>query len=228
MSKPEFVADFQERVRADYPLHNLESVPTFALNNESVQQSAMKHWRFFDADRHWRLSLTTNFIALETRVYKSRSDFTTRVFAVLQALSETVKPNFVTRIGVRFVDRIHGDLFKDLNQYVRPEILGFYTGDRIKNINRTVSQVLGQTDTGKVNLRFGFMPPNNTHEPELMPPISIPSWFLDTDVYKDYQQPAVLRARELDQQVKLMAARAYGVFRWVVNDKFLRACEGDP
>lgn len=227
ISKPEFVADFQELVRADYPLHNLESVRAFDLMNESVQQSVMKHWRFLDTDRHWRLSLTTNFVALETRVYKSRLDFTTRVKAVLQALSGTIKPNFVTRIGVRFVDQIHGTQFKELDQYVRPEILGFYTRDHKGNINRTVSQVLGQTDTGNVNLRFGFMPPNSTHEPDLMPPISVPSWFLDIDVYNDFQQPAAFRAQALDEQVRQMATRAYGLFRWVVNNQFLRVCGGD-
>jgi len=106
-------------------------------------------------------------------------------------------------------------------------MLGLYTGEQIDNISRTVSEVFGQSDVGKVILRFGYMPPNSTHEPDLMPPISIPSWFLDTDVYTDFLEPKILQVSKIDKQVKQMAERVYGIFRWAVNDEFLRTCGGE-
>ena len=228
IAKTEFIADFQESIRADYPFHHLDQNPVLdlELSNNSIRQSLMPNWRFFDKERQWRLSLTASFISLETRAYKSRSDLTERADTVVRALSDTIKPSMMTRIGVRYVDRIHGPNWEKLSYFIRPEILGPYTGDYRDNLSRTLNEIICETDVGSMISRWGYMPANQTHEPELMPPISAPSWFLDIDAYNEFEQPEAFDADEIKSRVEKMATRTYGFFRWAVNDEFLRACGG--
>ena len=226
IAKTEFIADFQESIRADYPLHHLDQNPILELNNNSVRQGLIPNWRFFDKTRQWRLSLTTSFVSLETRAYQSRLDFTQRIETVMHALSATIKPGMTTRIGVRYVDRIHGPRLEQLSRFVRPEILGLYIRDHQENLNRTLNEIVCETDIGSMTSRWGYVPANQTHEPELMPPISVPSWFLDIDAYNEFAQPEAFDADEIKSRVMKLATRTYGFFRWAVNNEFLKACGG--
>ena len=227
IAKAEFIADFQERIRADYPLHYLDQNPVLELKNDGGKQGLIPNWRFYDAARQWRLSLTTGFVALETRAYQSRLDFTQRADTIMRALSATIKPGLTTRVGVRYVDRIHGPQWEQLSSFVRPEILGLYKGDYRENLNRTWNEIVCETDAGTMTSRWGFMPANQTHEPDLMPPISAPSWFLDVDVYNEFAQPKAFDADEIKTRITNLTTRAYGFFRWVMSDEFLIACGGD-
>ncbi len=226
ISKTEFIAGFQEEIRADYPLSQQDRDIHLLLAPEGANQTTSPNWRFFDATRQWRMSLTTGFFALETRAYKSRQDFTQRIASAARALSETINPGLMTRIGVRYVDRVHGALLNDLEQYVRPEVLGIYHHAHNKRIGRTLSEVGAETIVGLMTSRWGFMPAGQTHEPDLMPPIAAPSWFLDIDVYQEFVQPQTFDPGDIETRVMDLATRVYGFFRWVVSDNFLRACGG--
>lgn len=227
IAKTEFIADFQEFIRADYPLHKLKRDSYLELNDDGIRKEVTPNWRFLDKSKQWRISLTTSFISLETRVYQSRLDFIERTDTIMHALSETIKPAMTTRIGVRYVDRIHGLNWENLSQFIRPEILGPYTGDYRENLDRTFHEIACNTDVGSMTSRWGYMPANQTHELELMPPISVPSWFLDVDTYKEFPEPDAFDSNSIKSHVTELATRAYGFFRWVVNDEFLKECGGD-
>ena len=227
IAKAEFIADFQEHIRVGYPLHLKDQNPILEVIGDSIQPGVTPNWRFLDEERKWRLSLTTNFVSLETRAYQNRSDFVERAGTVAQALSETIKPSLITRVGVRYVDRFLGSQLEQLSSFVRPEMLGLYTGNCRENLGRVLSETVGKTDVGTMAARWGFMPEKQTHEPDLMPPISAPSWFLDIDVYNEFLQPEAFNAQEIETRVAKLAERAYGFFRWVVSDEFLKACGGD-
>ena len=224
IAKEEYVAVFQEKIRPAYPLSQLEHGVTLNLTNEGAKQATSPNYRFFDSGRRWRVSLTTGFVAVETRDYTSREDFTQRVASIVGALSETINPAYMPRIGVRYVDRLHGEHLDNLGHYVRPEVLGIYAHARRDNINRTITEAVADTDTGSLASRWGFMPPNQTHEPDLMPPIPEPSWFLDVDVYKEYEEPRAFDPQHIEEHVKSLAKRAYAFFRWVVSYDLLLAC----
>ena len=224
IAKEDYVAVFQEKIRSAYPLSQLEHGFTLNVTNEGAKQTTSPNYRFFDAGRRWRVSLTTGFVAVETRDYLSREDFTHRVVSVVEALSDTINPAYLTRIGVRYVDRLHGEHLDNLDRYVRPEVLGIYTHRRRHSIDRTITEVVAGTDTGSLASRWGFMPANQTHEPDLMPPIPNPSWFLDVDVYKEYEEPCTFDAQHIEEHVKGLAKRAYAFFRWVASYDLLLAC----
>ena len=224
IAKTEYVADFQERIRADYPLIQQDQNIVLQVSPDGAKPTPLPNWRFFDAAKEWRVSLTTGFLALETRVYTNRQDFTQRIASVSRALSETINPGIVIRIGVRYVDRLHGTRLDDLEKFVRPEVLGLYNHAHKRQIGRTSSEVVASTNVGPMTSRWGFMPPNQTHELDLMPLIGAPSWFLDIDVYQEFPKPPAFDAGDIESRVMALATRAYGFFRWVVSDEFLEAC----
>ena len=108
IAKTEFIADFRERIRADYPLHKLSQDPFFELNNDGMKMGVTRNWRFLDKSKQWCVSLTTGFVSLETRFYQSRLDINERTHTIVHALSATIKPGMTTRIGVRYVEQLHG------------------------------------------------------------------------------------------------------------------------
>ena len=226
IAKADQVADFQQLIRADYPLNQQDQNLVLQLTPDGAKPSQMPNWRFFDARSQWRISLTTSFLAIETRAYDSRQDLAERVRMVAHALCETIKPSIMTRVGVRYVDRVHGAPFTDIETYVRPEVLGLYTAAHRADIDRTLSEISGDTDVGPMTSRWGFMPKNQTHEPDLMPAITKPSWFLDIDVYQQFTQPEVFNSNDIQERTMALATRAYGFFRWVVNEDFLRTHGG--
>ena len=227
IAKTEFIANFQERIRVDYPLHELKRDLFLELNNDGIRKGVTQNWQFLDKSKQWRISLTSSFVSLETRVYQSRLDFIERTDTIMHALSATIKPSMTTRIGVRYVDQIHGSQWENLSRFIRPEILGPYTQDYREYFDHTIHEIACNTDVGSMTSRWGYMPANQTHELELMPPISVPSWFLDVDAYKNFPEPEAFDVDTIRTHVAKLATRAYGFFRWVVNDDFLKACGGD-
>lgn len=227
LAKEERVADIQERVRERFPFLDRSQDLALQLIHEGPMPSISPVWRFLDTDRLWRFLLATNFVSLETRAYKSREDFANRVEYISSVLSETIDYLHMSRIGVRYVDRIHSEpLLQDIERYVRPEVLGLYSGDTKHKVSSTISELNGNTDVGLVTARSGFMPVNQPHELDLMPPIQSTSWFLDVDIYKAFNVPEKFKTNTIQEKVIGMSKRAYAFFRWGVSDDLLRAYRG--
>jgi len=170
--------------------------------------------------------LSSGFFALETRSYSSREDFTARVAQLASSLSTTIKPNSMTRIGIRYVDRVHGEILDELERFVRPEISGTHSESIRADIEQTWTQLTATADSGKLTSRWGYMPPSMTHEPDLMPPISESCWFLDTDAYVGFSAPEQFDSTHIREKLNALASRSYGFFRWAVSDEFLQHCGG--
>ena len=228
IAKVDYVAEFQELIRSQYPLSHQDQNLVLQVGADGAKQTMFPNWRFMDADGGWRVSLTTGFLALETRAYAGRQNFIERTATVSRALQATVNPGFMTRVGIRYVDRLQGELLEFLPRLVRPEVLGLCTPVHLTNVGRSLSQLSATIAAGSITARWGYMPPNQTHEPDLMPPVDTPCWFLDTDAYREFPDPKKFNADEIARHATELATRSYGFFRWVVNEEFLRACGGQP
>ena len=84
VGRDEFVATFQEALRKDYPFVESQIVQQLQLaamggDLPLMQLPSMKTYRFFSPDRRWNLTLSPDFLALQTNDYKSRSEFTGRL-----------------------------------------------------------------------------------------------------------------------------------------------------
>ena len=228
LAKEERVADIQERVHERFPFLDRSQDLALQLIHEGPVPGISPVWRFLDTSRLWRFSLATSFVSLETRSYQSREDFANRVEHISSVLSETVDYLHMSRIGVRYVDRIHSERLQKIESYIRPEILGVYSGDTKHKVGHTVSELNGRADVGLVKARCGFMPAKQSYELDLIPPIESTSWFLDVDVYEVFSAPEKFETSTIREKVVGMSKRAYAFFRWAVSDDLLREYGGDP
>lgn len=229
VEKRDFIAPFQEAIRADYPVLRSEQSRSVVLGHQGVMDArANTVWRFHDASSVLRVTLAPDFLALETARYTSRDDFLDRLERVLKALVAHVNPKVIDRLGVRYIDRVAGDNLEDLPLLVRPEVCGVLSTALASHARHSIAEAVFvlPDDAGQVMTRWGLVPAHGTVDPAAVDAIDEPSWLLDIDAFQ-------AETRELDvdaavQQARGFAERIYSVFRWAVTDEFLWRYGGQP
>lgn len=223
-----FIAEFQEQVRSEYPMLVDEKLKTLAVNeNGTTAISDESVWRFIDESKTWRMTLTSTFLSLETRKYLSRDDFVQRLARIMGAVHETIKPSHVTRMGMRYVDRVPFNNNLSLDQMLRKEMMGIAGSEIGENVIHSVSEVACKVKEGQMLAKWGMMPKLGSHDPDIMPPIADPSWFLDLDAFVDHTSaPIRFEADMIRDTAADLSTRCYAFFRWAVTEKFLEAFGG--
>ncbi len=230
IGKAEFVGPFQEALRASYPVLRPDQTVGFFLPVAPVitpgAAGAQTTWRFSDTSGAWRVSLATNFLALETTAYTSRADFVNRLRVVVEALEEHVNPQVIDRIGVRYIDRISGEALKDLPKYVRQEVIGILATAAGRHVQHSMSESLFDLPNKKGQLlaRWGHLPQNATVDPAAIEAIDQASWILDLDMFSVASRP--FSSKSVVNEVSEYAERIYTFFRWAVTDDFLKLYGG--
>lgn len=223
----DFVAPFQEAIRSKYPVLRQEQTQGIVLGAAVLAPAKPQvAWRFSDTDGHWRVSLTTEFLALETTKYVSRSDFLARLGAVVTALDEHIEPAQVDRLGVRYIDRITGIAVDDIATLVRAEVRGITGTVAATHAAHALSESLFQVDDARLLARWGVLPPGKTVDPVAIEPASEKSWILDLDMFSATAMPFVVD--QVVERAQRYAERIYTVFRWAVTDEFLVQFGGKP
>jgi len=216
----DFVAPFQEAIRSTYSVLREEQTQGILLGPAGVTPAKPQiAWRFNDAAGHWRVSLTPEFLALETTKYESRSDFFGRLKSLAEALAKHIEPSQLDRLGVRYIDRITGDAVEDIAKLVRPEVRGI-TGTRAAtHAVHALSESMFHLEDARVLARWGCLPPGATVDPAAIEPAKEKSWILDLDMFSGAPMPFVVE--RVVAEAQRYAERIYTVFRWVVTDDFL-------
>jgi uncharacterized protein (TIGR04255 family) len=220
LAQQDSIADFQERIRARYPLltpeamHHIEMSPGTEprVRTETV-------WRFSAADQAWRVSLATSFVALETTAYTSRDDFVERLTDIARAFETTVDPKLVLRVGVRYINRIEGEGLDRLADLIEPEVLGVLRTPFKDAAQHLITEAMLRAEEGQLLARWGSLPAGATIDPQALAPLSAPSWILDLDLFTTEQSP--FSADAIGARVKAFARRQYAVFRSIVKPAFL-------
>ena len=171
-------ADFQERVRGEYPLFREKhgpdlppDVPAEMAKVFAATLPAAKAYNFLSADEVWTVSLTKDFLALTTNRYERWEDFKARLESPREALVDFYKPAFFSRIGLRYINVIRrstlgfdndtswSDLLKDwvLGELARSELIG-----RVEHVAREAVVELEQES--KVRIRHGLAKDGETGE----------------------------------------------------------------
>jgi uncharacterized protein (TIGR04255 family) len=233
---PDKVAVFQEALREAYPNlseDQVQSIELTAGQTPNIRQSLI--WRLADRERapRWRVSLGVDFVALETSAYDSRDGFLDRLRAVVSAVEDAFKPADTKRLGLRYIDRLTDEAFDRVGDLIRPEVLGIMCsvenpspalGDSIIHL-MTEAQFLAQ-DGGRIQGRWGKLPPNATYDPDALEPIAKPSWVLDLDMFTSAPRP--FASEELLTTATGFAKCVYWLFREMVTEEFLRFYGGEP
>jgi uncharacterized protein (TIGR04255 family) len=226
--RDDFVGPFQEAIRKDYPVLRLDEGHDILIGPEGVQNQVVKIWRFFDIEEAWRVSLGSEFLALETTNYTSRDDFVERFDRLLQALSNHIAPQTVDRLGLRYIDRIHGEAYSQLNSLIRREVAGVLGTELGAYAQQAVSESVFKVpeEPWSMLARWGKLPAHATIDPNVLEPIDVESWILDLDVF--HQEARPLDVQELTAQARHFAERIYTFFRWSVTEEFLIRYRGRP
>jgi uncharacterized protein (TIGR04255 family) len=216
----DFVAPFQESIRSTYPILRQEQTPGIMLGPSGIMPAKPQlAWRFTDTSGDWRVSLTPEFLALETTKYTSRADFFGRLRQIAQALDEHIGPAQLDRLGVRYIDRITGDAVDDIMELVRPEVRGISGTAAGTHALHALSESMFDLGDARVLARWGGLPPGVTVDPAAIEPATEKSWILDLDMFSAAPKPFVVD--EVVAEAQRYAERVYTIFRWAVTQKFL-------
>ena len=174
ISEENYIGDFQEAMRGDYPHLQCDNMQAIEVNAGSAglqhRATEIVVWRFFDLERINRVSLAADAITLETAQYASREDFLERFKSVLDALSSTISPTTRSRVGVRYVHRIQEE--RDLGllvKLIQPELLNVMQPELLQQIDFSMTDIACQTKEGRLIVRFGMAPPKFTHDQDVLP-----------------------------------------------------------
>ena len=231
ISDESYIADFQEELRSRYPHVQADKVQAVELrvSGDEIEHQATETtvWRFFDPERVIRISLATDFITLETAKYISRQDFLERMHIILSALTKSISPPLVERVGFRYVDRLVGQGFlSELSNFIRSDLLNVMQPNLAKHIEVSMSEVVGNTAEGKLIARYGLAPKGFSHDADIAPPVDEASWVLDIDSLSTNCASTQLEPDFLCSELDKVAARAYAFFRWSVTDEFMNRFKG--
>jgi len=221
----DFVAPFQEALRATYPVLRPEQSMGVLMAPSGISPAkAQTAWRFSDIDANWRVSLTTQFVALETKRYTSRADFFDRLRVVLTALEEHIDPKLVDRLGVRYIDRITGSVVDEIATLVRPEVRGISGTAAATHAVHALSETMFELSSSRILARWGQLPAGATVDPAAVEPIDQKSWILDLDMFST--EPVPFSSERVVDEARTYAERIYTIFRWAVSNEFLRRYGG--
>ena len=216
------ISGFQDAIYEHYPVLRLDEMHEIGLaatrNNFAPKQSTSPIWRFFDTNEIYRVSLGPDSIALETLIYLSRDDFLSRFNFILKSLFETINPHQVDRVGMRYVNRLEN--VESLSNFIRPELLNMTQPNLIKHIDFSMTQMNGATREGQVVIHYGIIPPNVSHDHDIMVPSDRKSWILDVDSSTAACSGNLFDSRLLEV-LDSLASRAYAVFRWATTPDLL-------
>jgi uncharacterized protein (TIGR04255 family) len=218
----DFIAPFQEAIRADYPLLREEQTPQgFVIGPGGVSSvPPQRVWRFADVEERWRVTLAPDFLALETTAYTSRTDFFAKLQSLLHVLNERVEPKIVDRLGVRYIDRISGTAMARIADLVRPEVRGIAGTTASDHVQHALTEAVFLINRSRILARWGRLPAGATVDSNAIEAIDEPSWILDLDMFST--ESFTFDVDRIVAEAKGFAERIYAFFRWAVTDEFLR------
>jgi len=218
------VADFQDKIREDYPLYQLQE-PAFDLPAVPKELSVFfeqmlpkppgpRTHKFLTRDSRRFISLSQDFLAVSEANYTKWELFRQEVINAEKALREVYKPAFYSRIGLRYRDLISPEAlglsnvkWSDLlTQYIVAELGDPKLADAISQIRTRCVIELSEIPGGRVVLTHGLF-----KETETAPQ----GYLIDADF-------AIEKVEALDETFNILGKfnRLAGkLFRWAITEK---------
>jgi uncharacterized protein (TIGR04255 family) len=225
---PDRLSGFQEAIRSRYPYLEREEVRGFQIGPSGPEggTNSAVHWRFWDESRHWRATLTQDFVSLETLQYTSREDFLKRLEEILEAFLLAFKPTHSGRVGVRYIDQISPPRLGKIDRLVNREVLGAFCSLGSARAEHLLTQLVVdvEPEPGRLTARWGFLPAGSTPD-AVVGPSQQDSWIIDLDVGVIADERFTVSG--LIGKARGSAERIYSIFRWMVTDEFLSEYKGD-
>jgi uncharacterized protein (TIGR04255 family) len=214
----------QQRIRERYPILRQKSAFALTITPTGVvqQESQNPLWQLQDRSGTWIVTLSDDFISIETHDYTSRVDFCKRVDEVVMAVNAVAEPVIYDRVGVRYINQLKGEAEERVRDLVRTEFHGALSvplPDQAE-LNLALSEALFRfTDHSLLRAKWGRVPKETMVDP-MLPSTDTRSWILDLDSFTDVSGDFV--PNDLGELTRRLADQAYRFFRWVVTPAFDR------
>ena len=213
------IADFQEAVRGEYPLAELEKEAVMRLELRpdgkiDAAQEEQPVWRLSSIDKAWRVSLTPQSLALEvgSENYQSWTDFSSRINELVEQTARCFRPSHRQYIGVRYINSAPIDGGQDPRNECAQELVSI-TG----NGDLQMADLLWRfaVDEGHMILRSGVMPPSSSYDPNVFAPREGANWYLDIDVGNG--ETLAFEAEQIKSSILAQVKRLHAVYRWAMQ-----------
>lgn len=227
------MADFQDRIRQDYPLYQLQE-PAFDLPSVPKELAAFveqvmpklprpRTHKFLTKDSGRFISLSQDFLAVSEANYTKWELFRQEVRSAEKALREVYKPSFYSRIGLRYRDLISPESLglsdvkwsELLTQHIVAELGDPKVADAISQIRTRCVIELSEIPGGRVILTHGLFKQTET-APQC--------YLIDADF-------AIENVEVLDETFNILDkfnGLAGRLFRWAISEKLHNAMGPKP
>lgn len=227
----EVPADFQDRIRHEYPLfeeqrsleQTMEIPPEISkLMGLELQLGGGKQgYKFSSNDNAWEVVLTRDFLALTTKTYERWEDFRTHLNAPLAALLDIYKPDSFSRIGLRYKNVIRktnlGLKDKEWAELLQPHIAGELSSTIAPSIQKTGHESVMTLEGGIGQVRF-------RHGMPVVKEGTESRYVIDSDFFSDEKMEVANAMERLDR----FHREAGRLFRWCISDQLHSAMEPQP
>jgi len=213
-------ADFQDKIRANYPLFETtksqipSEIATIVSQFGLPLQSDIAY-TFKSEDQKWKLSITKDFIALTTSSYERYEQFKDRFKTILEIFEQLYKPSYYLRVGLRYQNLIIRSKL-GIEEFGWPELISSRFASELHDpeietsIQTIVKNLSLNIDDAKINLNHGLVSIKETqnHNEEI-------AYLFDTDFYTDHK----IEGNENVWKTLDQFNRSIGkLFRWSITD----------
>jgi uncharacterized protein (TIGR04255 family) len=221
----ELPSQFQDDIRADYPL--LEEAPAIAANipAEFVKMipslAGTTSYIFESGDHAWKVTLNREFLSLSTTDYKRWEQFSERLNKIVGSLQRLYRPSFFVRVGLRYRNTIKRSALDlgnvDWSELLQPWILGELSVPAVApHIQQAVRDILLslEHDGAQLRLRHGIVPIPGQES----------SYSIDGDFFKE-------KRTEIDHAIGLLNAfnkEAGRLFSWCIKPRLRERLDPQP
>jgi uncharacterized protein (TIGR04255 family) len=229
-SEPQFIDEFSQAVRDEYPRSERTVQVPSLFSPEHAQVIGTTLWRFSTEDERWSLVLAESALTLEVRGYSSIDEFVSRFSVALQALVERLRPTRQTRLGLRYVNefRMPGAItLADWQPFIRNELLGFgvaaadlFGEATIRTAREDLELIF---EDGSLLIRHGLLTGTTVESRVQDEPRTGPFYLLDMDRSDSTIQN--LDPNRISGQLHAYNDVLYRFFRWAMLDVLFNALD---
>jgi len=208
--------NFQESIRNRFPGLEIDQGVIQPLGINPVSENPVvgtlpKLYRFKTYDSKSYVALTYDFFAFSTTNYSHWEDFVNNISFIEQAVLEEFKPPYISRLGLRFINRITRKnsgckTLIELKGLLRDEFTCLISTDIWKEPIEMISHIVLPDNKAKLTLRYGYSKEDGE-----------PFFLLDFDYFEDCQ----LEFINLSKRINHYHNKIYQAFRWCFKENSL-------
>lgn len=212
IEEPSSVAGFQKGLKLRYPDAMPRQELLLELSVQGAQSSELRTpsiYRFRDTSGGWVVSLSPDWIGLETTAYTNFEEFRERLNEAVGLVEGQFAPAQTERVGFRYVNELPCVGKGAWRELVRPELHGLAAADSVlDHLVDAVEELHLALEPNKMNVRHGVAA-NGEHY----------CYVFDIDAFSDARME--FSTEKILSTVDKLKDQAWSFFRASVTDELL-------